>query len=126
MYKYLSKEWLECGRQLINQDEEFKKLAGTFSATFYHEVLDRQELNYVSVFKNGHCQDVYLGSIENPTFKISAKYEDWVALHRGDANIINLVIQGRINFEGNLNGKMDYNRLVVSMMSIFPKIPTIF
>lgn len=129
MYKYLSQEWLDYGKDLINKDAKFKEIAGVFSATFFHEVLnapENQVLNYVSVFKNGHCENVYLGSIQNPTFKISGTYEDWVALHRGEANIIKLVMQGRLSFEGTLDGQTEYNKIIIAMMELFPKIPTIF
>ncbi|MHA1143865.1 MAG: SCP2 sterol-binding domain-containing protein [Candidatus Helarchaeota archaeon] len=129
MYKYLSKEWLEQGKNLVNANAEFRKIAGKFSASFVHIVLnppDGQNLDYVSVFKDGRCIDVHHGTMENPTFRITADYKDWVSLHQGKANIINLVLTGRFSFEGNLDDTIDYNHLIIAMMSIFPEIPTEF
>ena len=127
MPEYLSKEWLEHGKKLINSDEEFQKIARNFSASFLHVVLNPpggKPLDYVSIFENGKCIDVFHGRIENPTFKITATYDDWLSIHLGKVNFINLVLQGRLLFEGELDATIDYNHLIMAMMNMFPKIPT--
>jgi hypothetical protein len=132
MAKYLSKEWLELGRNAINSNEEFMSWSRPhgFSASFLHSVIGvdplghTQTLYYWSRFDNGKCAEVGLGKIENTDFEFEAAYNVWVRIHKGAMGIIPAVLTRKLKMKGSLLKAVKYRKMAGLMRRVIAEVET--
>lgn len=127
MPKYLSKEWLELGRNAINGNEEFVKVAKGFSASFLHTVSKTPAggtLYYWSKFENGKCAGVGLGKIDNADFGFEAAYDAWVKIHKGEIGIIRAVLTRKLKMKGSLLKAVKYRKMAGLMSRVIAGVET--
>ena len=126
MAKYLSEEWLELGRKAINSHKGLAEIARGLNAVFLHTVLDAPggTMYYWSRFEDGRCTTVELGSVEQADFKLSASYDTWVKIHRGEMGIIRAVLTRRLKMKGSLLKAFRYRKMTGVMSEVIASIPT--
>ena len=136
MVVYLSQEWLDECRRLINEDDSLQKAArGKFSATFQHDVtgvpaaLGGQDIAFYSIFEDGRSLDIRLGTIYSPEIYLAADYRTWERIHKGEAGMVSSALLGRLEFKVRLLWGMKlglkYHKMF-KMGGVIATIPTDF
>ena len=130
MVKYLTKEWLEAGMIAVNADSEIREAAKNLTAIFLHVVTDIPNSNdniyFMSEYQNGIVTEMKIEKIENPTFILTAKYEDWKEFHSGKLNFIDFVWKGKLKVEGKFPQNINMPKLIEKLSQVIASIPTEF
>lgn len=130
MVKYLTREWLEAGMNAINEDQEIQETARNLNAIFLHVVTDvpnnDENIYFTSEYKNGIVAEMKMEYIENPTYKLTAKYEDWKLFHSGELNFMDFVLRKKLKIEGKFPTGINMAKMIEKLSKIIANIPTEF
>jgi putative sterol carrier protein len=94
MYKYLTQEWLDAGRELA---QKFPERAGA-TARLQYQVVGTPEgdVHYYWVIDNGNLQESLLGDDPDAEITLSMSYDDAVKMQKGELDPNAAFMQGRI------------------------------
>ncbi|MFX0135055.1 MAG: SCP2 sterol-binding domain-containing protein [Candidatus Hodarchaeota archaeon] len=130
MVKYLTKEWLEAGMNAINADPEIREAAKNLTAIFQHVVIEvpnsAENIYFTSEYEKGIVTRMKMENHKNPTYKLTAKYEDWKQFHSGKLNFIDFVWKGKLKVEGKFPQDINIPKLIEKLSKIIANIPTEF
>jgi putative sterol carrier protein len=100
--KFLSEEWATEVTKVLNDDEAFKKAAGSQSARLQQVVNTPEgEKKYHFTLENGQAQ-VSTGEIDNPDATITQDYDTAVALSKSELTGTAAYMSGKIKVSGDL------------------------
>jgi putative sterol carrier protein len=100
--KFLSEEWATEVTKALNDDEAFKKSAGSQSARLQQVVNTPEgEKKYYFTLENGQAQ-VSTGEIDNPDATITQDYDTAVALSKSELTGTAAYMSGKIKVSGDL------------------------
>jgi hypothetical protein len=129
MAKYLSREWLELGKQAVNRNVDFRKIAKDMNLTIYHViegVPERGTIYFWSTFKEGECIEVKLGRKEAADFTLTAPFTIWKSIHAGRLEITQAVLEKMLRVEGKPIKGIKILKLAPLMNKIIAGIETDF
>jgi putative sterol carrier protein len=109
---YLSAAWVERARRRVEEATRDPQLVGPVSLSVLSVVTDRPGLDAEAVyirFARGHLEEVTHGSRKDfeqrhaeADFRLSATYETFAAIHRGELGERKAVLSGRVRVHGPL------------------------
>ncbi|NVM05038.1 MAG: SCP2 sterol-binding domain-containing protein [Candidatus Helarchaeota archaeon] len=130
MVNYLTKEWLEAGMNAINADTEIREAAKNLTAIFQHVVTEvpnnAENIYFTSEYQNGIVTEMKMENNKNPTYKLTANYEDWKQFHSGKLNFLDFVWKGKLKVEGKFPQDINIPKLIEKLSQIIANIPTEF
>jgi hypothetical protein len=127
--QYLSKEWLELGRKAINAHEDFRRIARGMTLIISHRIRGvpgRGEVYFWSRFQDGECSEVQIGEHPDPQFLLSGGFAVWEQVHRGKLEILQAILEKKIQVEGKPVKGIRILRLAPLMNEIISQIETDF
>lgn len=108
MAVYLSQDWLDACREVLNASELVRVAGrGEFSGTFQHDVTGLPSCyspecaSFYSRFESGRCAEVGLGKLPSADFGFRGDYETWKSIHGGRTSIVTSVLTGRVRVRAN-------------------------
>lgn len=100
--KFLSEEWANQVTQALNNDEAFKKAAGSQSAKLQQVVNTPEgEERYYFKLDNGQAE-VATGEIDGPDATITQDYDTAVALSKSELTATAAYMSGKLKVSGDL------------------------
>ncbi|MHA1299218.1 MAG: SCP2 sterol-binding domain-containing protein [Candidatus Helarchaeota archaeon] len=130
MVKYLTKEWLDLGMNKINADPEIQEIARNLTAIFLHVITDvpgrEKPIYFTSEYKNGIVTEMKMENVENPTYRLTAKYDDWKQFHSGKLNFMDFVWKGKLKVEGQFPQGINIAKMIDKLSKIIASMPTEF
>ena len=130
MVKYLSKKWLDLGMHAINADPEIREAAKNLTASFLHIINNvpgqKEPIYFVSEYKDGIVKEMKMEKIENPTYKLTANFEDWKLFHSGKLSFVDFAWQGKLKVEGKFPQGINIGKIIDRLSKIIAKLPTEF
>jgi len=128
--KYLTKEWLELGKKAINADGEIRNAAKNLNAVFLHVVTDvpgrKDPIYFTSEYKDGIVTEMNMENIDNPTYKLTAKFDDWKQFHSGKLGFMEFAWKGKLKIEGKFPEGINIGKLIAKLSLIIAHLPTEF
>jgi len=103
--KFLTKEWMEALKLVVNQDDNFTTATATVDLTLQFEVTDAPdgtENTYYLVIKEGTL-DAGPGPADEPDATISNDYETAVAISKGELNTQMAFMTGKMKVSGDMS-----------------------
>ena len=114
--KFLSEEWAQALKDVLNADEAFTAAAAASPARLQQVITgDGAETRYWIVITDGAI-DMGLGEIDNPEATITQGYESAVALAKNDLNPVTAFMTGKIKIAGNMG-------LLLSLQGALARLP---
>jgi hypothetical protein len=126
---YLSQEWLELGKQAINENAEFRKFAEGMNLTIIHVITNipnRDTIYFWSTFRDGECVEVDLGEKAEGDFTLIAPFSIWKQIHEGSLDLIQAVLEKKLAVEGKPVKGVRVLKLVPLMNQIISGLETNF
>jgi hypothetical protein len=99
MSKFLTQEWLDEFKRVAN--ETLSSGVQPSAAVQYH-VTDgpHNDIAYLWRVQNGTLSEARLGTIPDPDFTVTIRYDDAVRMHKSEVDFATLFLQDRIDVEG--------------------------
>jgi putative sterol carrier protein len=100
--KFLSKEWAEEVKNVMQQNEQMKSSAGTMNARIQQVITGPDgETRYWFTIENGQI-DLGLGDIDNPDATITQDYDTAAALSKNELTGTAAYMSGKLKVSGDL------------------------
>lgn len=114
--KFLSEEWAQAMAEAVNADSTFQSVADGVELTVQQEVSGAPDgdVKYFIGIKDGQAF-AEIGEGEGADLTVSQDYDTAVAIAKGDLNLQNAFMQGKVRVTGNLAKAMQYQPQLQSL-----------
>jgi len=100
--KFLSKEWAEEVKNILQSNEQMKSAAGSMNARIQQVITGPDgETRYWFIIENGQT-DLGLGDIDNPDATITQDYDTAAALSKNELTGTAAYMSGKLRVSGDL------------------------
>ncbi len=121
--QFYTKEFFEELARHLNEDEDWARWGKTLNAKIMCSAVDLKRAFLIDI-KKGKVTTKVAKPGAAATYKLEGKYETWTALCKGEAEIQQLIVAGKLRFTGSMPDLMGLagplNRIVMVARS-FPK-----
>lgn len=135
-HTFPSDEWIAALKEQINSSAAYKQSAATWDAGAVCLVvkanpalgLDDDQYIYLDL-DHGECREakaVDSQTAAGAAFLITASYERWKQLFRGELDAVRAMMMGQISIKGNLGVLMKYTRAAKDLLACGGQVPTRF
>lgn len=114
--KFLSEEWATAIQDAVNNDENFKNVAGSISICVQQEITgcpDGDKTYHMGI--NDGEAFVELGVTDKADLTLKQSYATAVAIAKGELNLQSAFMGGQIQVQGNLALAMQYQPALQSL-----------
>jgi hypothetical protein len=129
MVAYLTQEWLDQGKETINNNEEFRRIAQGMNLTIIHVITGvptQGRIYFWSTFRDGECTEVQLGEKDPVDFTLTASFSIWKQIHEGKLDMVQAVLEKKLVVEGKPVKGIRILKLVPLMNEIISGLDTNF
>ena len=114
--KFLSDEWAQALKGVLNGDESFRQAAGTASAKLQQVITSADgEKRYWITIAGGQI-DMGVGEMDSPDATIRQSYDTAVALANNQLSPVTAFMTGKIQVVGNMG-------LLLGLQAVLSKLP---
>lgn len=134
MAKYLSKEWVEAGREHVEHDRRLAELTRGIRASVLcvvREVPDHADEVFYVAFDDGRIIDLYSGTkqefdrLHKPaTFEVHGDYETYMKIQEGHLTQTTAVMRGMLKLKGSWLKALRYIRALEEITVVLREVPT--
>ena len=126
MVKFLTLEYWKSVKEAANDDEEFKKGAYGFVATFTYKVTDKDDLpNVFMKFDDGAVTEVRdLNEGEKTEYTLQAPYDVWTQVSKGELDGPTAIMTRQMVFLGSMGTIMRYGKAFKRLLDLMKDIET--
>lgn len=126
MAKFLTVEYWISVKEVANEDEEFKKGAYGFNATFSYKVTDRDDLHGVFMkFEDGAVTEVRrLNEGEKTEYTLQGPYNIWTQVSKGELDGPTAIMTRQMVFLGSMGTIMRYGKAFKRLLDLMKEIQT--
>ncbi len=121
--QFYTKEFFEELARRLNEDEDWARWGSALSAKILCSAVDLKRSFLIDI-KKGKVSTKEAKPAMAATYKLEGRYETWMALCKGEAEIQQLIVAGKLRFTGSMPDLMGLagplNRIVMVARS-FPK-----
>jgi len=139
-YVFPSPEWVGAAHNAINESEEYEKAAKTWEGDILFVATDLPDVvaeKYGGKKELGLWLDLWHGKSRNwefvedvgskqATFVISATYETWKKVLRGQLNPVRGMMTRKLKVKGSLPKILRYANAAIALLKAVQKVPTKF
>ena len=114
--RFLSDDWAQALKVVLNGDESFRQAAGSASAKLQQVITTADgESRYWITIAGGQI-DMGVGEMDSPDATITQSYETAVALANGELSAVTAFMTGKIKVAGNMG-------LLLGLQAVLSKLP---
>ncbi|MBW3583891.1 MAG: hypothetical protein KY455_12420 [Euryarchaeota archaeon] len=134
MAKYLSKEWVEAGREHVEHDRRLAELTRGIRASVLcvvRGVPDHADEVFYVAFDDGRIIDLYSGTkqefdrLHKPaTFEVHGDYNTYMKIQEGHLTQTTAVMRGMLKLKGSWLKALRYIRALEEITTVLREVPT--
>jgi putative sterol carrier protein len=135
-YTFPGDEWIAALKEEINSNPEYKESGASWEAgqvcfvVKANPAIGLPEDRYIMLdLYHGECRDAKAVDAETGTgaaFLITAGYDRWKQLFRGELDAVRAMMMGQISIKGNLGLLMKYTKAAKDLLACGGRVPTAF
>ncbi len=137
---FLTEEWVKSAHEFINESEDYEKAAKTWEGDILFvatELPEKVREKLTDKDKIGFWLDLWHGKsrgykfVEDPdnfkaTFTITATYENWKKVLKGELNPVRGMMTRKLKVQGNLAKILRYTNAAIALLKAVQQVPTKF
>ena len=130
-----SPEWVSAFEKLIQDDENYKKVAKTWEGTVVIHMLAKpavglnNDLYILMDLWHGDCRSVRLvprEAGENADYVVTGELERWEAVLKKELDVVKAMMQGKVKLKGDLPDIVRHIKATIRLVELAGQINTIF